>query len=58
MEKQVLATLPEGNRRITVIKGGMMWPPEELDPEAKSHDVVVVNAVIVVLVDVSKVERK
>ena len=54
----VLATLPEGNRRITVIKGGMMWPPEELDPEAKSHDVVVVNAVIVVLVDVSKVERK
>ena len=54
----VLATLPEGNRRINIIKGGMMWPPENLDPDAKSHDVVVVNAVIVVLVDVEKVERK
>jgi len=54
----VLATLPEGNRRINVIKGGMMWPPENLDPAAKSHDVVIVNAVIVVLIDVEKVERK
>lgn len=54
----VLATLPEGNRRINIIKGGMMWPPENLNPDAKSHDVVIVNAVIVVLVDVEKVERK
>jgi uncharacterized protein (TIGR02058 family) len=54
----VLSVLPEGKRRINIIKGGMMWPPESLDPDAKSHEVVMVNAVIVVLVDVEKVERK
>ncbi len=54
----VLSILPEGKRRINVIKGGMMWPPENIDPAAKSHEVVVVNAIIVVLIDVDKVERK
>jgi uncharacterized protein (TIGR02058 family) len=54
----VLSVLPEGKRRITVIKGGMMWPPESLDQDAKSHDVVIVNAVIVVLIDAERVERK
>ena len=54
----VLSVLPEGKRRINIIKGGMMWPPEDLDPDAKSHEVVMVNAVIVVLVDVEKVERR
>ncbi|MBE0633150.1 Lin0512 family protein, partial [Candidatus Bathyarchaeota archaeon] len=53
----VLSVLPEGKRRINIIKGGMMWPPESLDPDTKSHEVVMVNAVIVVLVDVEKVER-
>lgn len=54
----VLSILPEGKRRINVIKGGMMWPPEDIDSEAKSHEVVMVNAIIVVLIDVDKVERK
>ena len=54
----VLSVLPEGKRRINIIKGGMMWPPENIDPDAKSHEVVMVNAVIVVLIDVEKVERK
>ena len=54
----VLSVLPEGKRKINIIKGGMMWPPEDLDPDAKSHEVVMVNAVIVVLVDVEKVERR
>ncbi len=54
----VLSVLPEGRRRINIIKGGMMWPPENIDPDARSHEVVMVNAVIVVLIDVEKVERK
>ena len=54
----VLSVLPEGKRRINIIKGGMIWPPESLDPAAKSHEVVMVNAIIVVLIDVDRVERK
>ena len=54
----VLSVLPEGKRRINIIKGGMLWPPEDLDPVAKSHEVVMVNAIIVVLIDVERVERK
>jgi uncharacterized protein (TIGR02058 family) len=56
-ENAVLSVLPEGKRRINIIKGGMMWPPENIDPDAKSHDVVMVNAVIVVLIDVEKLKR-
>jgi len=54
----VLGVLPEGKRRINVIKGGMMWPAEDTEEDAKSHVVVMVNAIIVVLIDVEKVERK
>ena len=54
----VLSILPEGNRRINIIKGGMMWPAEDTEEDAKSHAVVMVNAIIVVLIDVEKVERK
>ena len=54
----VLSVLPEGKRRINIINGGMMWPPMSIDPAAKSHEVVMVNAIIVVLIDVEKVERK
>jgi uncharacterized protein (TIGR02058 family) len=54
----VLRVLPEGKRRINIIKGGMMFPPEDIDSDAKTHEVVMVNAVIVVLVDVNRVERK
>ena len=55
---EVLTILPEGRRRINIIKGGMMWPPENIDPDAKSHEIVMANAIIVVLIDVEKVERK
>ncbi len=54
----VLSVLPEGARRINIIKGGMIWPPENISPDAKSHEVVIANAVIIVLVDVDKVERR
>jgi len=54
----VLGVLPEGKRRINIIKGGMMWPAEDTEEDAKSHTVVMVNAIIVVLIDVEKVERK
>ncbi len=54
----VLATLPEGKRRINVIKGGLKFPADSTKEEAKTHSIVMVNAVIVVLVDVDKVPRK
>ncbi len=57
-EEAVLGVLPEGKRRINIIKGGMIWPAEDTEEDAKSHDVVMVNAIIVVLIDVDKVERK
>ena len=54
----VLSILPEGNRRINVVKGGMRWPDPSTPEEAKSHGVVTVNAVIMVLVDADRLERK
>ena len=54
----VLATLPEGKRRINVIKGGLRFPAENTREEAKTHAIVMANAVIVVLVDVDRVQRK
>jgi uncharacterized protein (TIGR02058 family) len=54
----VLKTLPEGNRRINVIKGGMQWPDPSTIPDAKSHGIVMANAVIMVLIDADKLERK
>ncbi len=54
----VLSTLPEGKRRINVVKGGLKFPAESTKDEAKTHPIVMVNAVIVVLVDVDKVPRK
>jgi uncharacterized protein (TIGR02058 family) len=54
----VLGVLPEGNRRINIIKGGMMWPAENTHPDAVSHEVVMTNALIIVLVDIEKLERK
>jgi len=35
-----------------------MWPPENINPDAKSHEIVMANAIIVVLIDIEKVERK
>jgi uncharacterized protein (TIGR02058 family) len=54
----VLATLPEGKRRINVVKGGLRFPAESTKEEAKTHAIVMANAVIVVLVDVDRVQRK
>lgn len=57
-EEAVLKILPEGNRRINVIKGGMQWPAPSTNPDAISHGIVMANAVIVVLIDIEKLERK
>lgn len=54
----VLSTLPEGKRRISVVKGGFRFPAESTKDEAKTHPILMVNAVIVVMVDVDKVPRK
>ena len=54
----VLSTLPEGKRRINVVKGGLKFPAESTKEEAKTHPIVMVNTVIVVLVDVDKVPRR
>jgi len=54
----VLATLPEGNRRINVIQGGMQWPDSSTEEAARSHGIVMANAVIMVLVDADRLERK
>ena len=54
----VLAALPEGKRRINVIRGGFKFPADSTKDESKTHPIVMVNAVIVVLVDVDKVPRK
>lgn len=54
----VLTTLPEGKRRISVVKGGFRFPADSTKEEAKTHPILMVNAVIVVMVDVDKVPRK
>jgi len=54
----VLSTLPEGRRRIKVVKGGLQFPTEDTAPEAKTHGIIMANACIVVLVDVDKAKRK
>ena len=54
----VLSTLPEGKRRINVVKGGLRFPATLTPDEAKTHPILMVNAVIVVLIDVEKVQRR
>jgi uncharacterized protein (TIGR02058 family) len=54
----VLSTLPEGKRRINVVKGGIKFPVDSTMEEARTHPIVIVNAVIVVLVDVDRVPRR
>ncbi len=53
----VLGILPEGKRRITVVEGGIRFPTPETAGEARTHPIVMANAVIVVLVDVDRLER-
>ena len=55
---EVLKELPEGNRRIRIVKGGLRFPPEGIPEEARTHGITIVNAAIVVLIDVEKVERR
>ena len=54
----VLGILPEGKMRITVVEGGMAFPTASTADEAKTHDIVMANAVIVVLVDAERLERR
>ena len=54
----VLSILPEGRRRIKVVKGGLIFPTEDTAAEARTHGIVMANACIVVLVDVDKAKRK
>jgi uncharacterized protein (TIGR02058 family) len=51
----VLSVLPEGMRRITVVEGGVRFPTPQTLEEARTHGILVAVAVIVVLVDVSKI---
>jgi uncharacterized protein (TIGR02058 family) len=54
----VLGILPEGKRRISVVEGGMRFPTQATSEEAKTHGIVMANAVIVVLVDVEMLDRR
>jgi uncharacterized protein (TIGR02058 family) len=54
----VLSVLPEGERRINIVKGGMSWPVTTTSEEARSHVIVMANTVIMVLVDANRLERK
>jgi uncharacterized protein (TIGR02058 family) len=54
----VLSILPEGERRINIVKGGMSWPVTTTSEEARSHVIVMANTVIMVLVDANRLERK
>ncbi|MBM3291181.1 hypothetical protein FJY84_00720 [Candidatus Bathyarchaeota archaeon] len=56
--EEVLKELPEGNRRIRIVKGGLRFPTEGTPEEARTHGITMVNAAIVVLIDVDKVERR
>lgn len=54
----VLSILPEGKRRINVVEGGVRFPVPSTSDEARTHNIVMANAVIVVLVDVDRLERR
>lgn len=49
--KAVLKMLPEGRRRIRVVKGGAVFPTEDTPEESKTHNVIIAACIIVVLVD-------
>ncbi len=54
----VLSILPEGKRRISLVKGGLQFPTEKTATEAKIHSLVMSNACIIVLIDVDRAMRK
>jgi len=53
--EEVLKILPEGKRRITVVPGGLRFPTPANEENKDIHGVLVVNAAIVVMVDMDKV---
>jgi len=55
---EVLRVLPEGQRRITVVKGGLRFPTPENEGTGDVHGVVVVDVALVVFVDMDKVREK
>ncbi len=56
-KEEVLKELPEGQRRITVVEGGMRFPTPANKEFKDIHGVVVANALLVVMIDVDKVAR-
>jgi len=54
----ILSILPEGKRRIDVIEGGIRFPAPSTSEEARTHGIVMANAVIVILLDVDKLEER
>ena len=55
--EEVLKVLPEGKRRITVVLGGLRFPTPTNEENKDIHGVLVVNAAIVVMVDMDRVRR-
>jgi uncharacterized protein (TIGR02058 family) len=56
-KEQVLSVLPEGQKQITVVQGGLRFPAPETSELSRTHGVIVAVAAITVLVDMDKVER-
>ncbi len=54
----VLGVLLEGKKRIDVVEGGIRFPVSSTSDDAMTHGIVMANAVIVVLLDVDKLERR
>jgi len=54
----VLKVLPEGKRRITIVSGGLRFPTPANEGVQDIHGVVVVNAALVVMVDMDRVRRR
>jgi hypothetical protein len=43
---------------MDVVEGGIKFPAPSTSEEARTHGIVMANAVIVVLLDVDKLERR
>ena len=55
--EEVLKELPEGQRKLTVVEGGMRFPTTANKAFNDIRGVVVVNAMLVVLIDIDKIEK-
>lgn len=54
--EEVLSVLPEGKRRINIIKSGMIFPPDDINLETKTHVVVMVARAV--LLDIEGLKYK